>query len=387
MQKNSFIFVVCGAKEHIDTLHYSLQYLKKYSKNEIWILTDSTRNEVAILHDKIIDVATPTEFDHHQASIFLKTGIYKYFPKGNRYCYLDTDILALSEDVDKIFDEYIAPIRFAPDHSTMEQFSAYALNCECLKQYESYRNKLEDELAKVDPLRRSQNDEIRNLRNQLITYYQQNKSISKRILLAIQFFLSIKTFHLTNKLIYDKRKKVWKDKESGTVFMNKINMAKSTRKVGLKWNYFTSYPMLPDRRSLWRNDCYHLPEAIKNKFGVTVSNPQFQHWNGGVFLFDDQSHEFLETWLHSTLEIFNEPYWKTRDQGTLIKTVWEFGLQNHPTLNKKWNLIADYYNPSLKWEGKEIVLKATERYTPVLLHVYHHFGDEEWGFWNQIPKI
>ena len=86
--KNSFIFVVCGAREHIDTLHFSLEYLKKYTSNEIWVLTDTSRNELPILHDKIVDVQTPGEFNHHQASIFLKTGIHHYFPKGNRYCYL-----------------------------------------------------------------------------------------------------------------------------------------------------------------------------------------------------------------------------------------------------------------------------------------------------------
>ena len=104
---NKFIFVVCGAQEHIDTLHYSLEYLKKFSKSEIWVLTDSSRNETSIVHDNIIDIQTPQEFDHHQASIFLKTGIHHYFPKGNRYCYLDTDIIALSGQVDSIFNDYV----------------------------------------------------------------------------------------------------------------------------------------------------------------------------------------------------------------------------------------------------------------------------------------
>jgi len=88
------------------------------------------------------------------------------------------------------------------------------------------------------------------------------------------------------------------------------------------------------------------------------------------------------------MEIFKDPYWKTRDQGTLIKTVWEMGLQNHPTLHKKWNAIADYHDPYLKWiDNKTVQLNKEDIIQPALLHVYHHFGDETWNFWNEIPEI
>ena len=30
MTKEAYVFVVCGSKEHIDTLHFSLNYLKSY---------------------------------------------------------------------------------------------------------------------------------------------------------------------------------------------------------------------------------------------------------------------------------------------------------------------------------------------------------------------
>ena len=87
------------------------------------------------------------------------------------------------------------------------------------------------------------------------------------------------------------------------------------------------------------------------------------------------------------MEIFKDPYWKTRDQGTLIKTIWQFGLQKHPTLNKKWNSIADYHNPYLSWIDEATVqLNKDDILQPEFLHVYHHFGDESWNFWNQIPK-
>jgi hypothetical protein len=78
--KNIFIYVVCGDREHIETLHFSLKYLKHFSKNEILVITDSSRNEIPIEYEKIVDVKTPLEFNNHQASIYLKTGIFKFVP-------------------------------------------------------------------------------------------------------------------------------------------------------------------------------------------------------------------------------------------------------------------------------------------------------------------
>lgn len=387
MTKNCFIFVVCGAREHIDTLHFSLEYLKKYSKNEIWILTDSMRNEIPIIHNKIVDVKTPKEFNHHQASIYLKTGIHKFIPKGNQYCYLDTDIIALSEEVDEIFNQYVAPITFAPDHCKMNQFSPYAVNCECVSLYEKYSNQIENNLIEIDPLRNSTKPSVIENRKKMVSFYQENNSLTKKIQLGLKFLSSRKRFSLMNDIYFDKKEKVWKD-GTGEIFMHHFRWSKISKKSGLGWNYLKSHPKLPDGRSLWELKCNHLGKAIVGKFKTPQPIFNFQHWNGGVFLFDDQSHTFLTKWFDSTMEIFKDPYWKTRDQGTLIKTVWEMGLQNHPTLNKKWNAIADYHNPFLKWiDNQTVQLNQHDVVKPLLLHVYHHFGDENWEFWNQIEKI
>jgi len=384
--KNSFIFVVCGAREHIDTLHFSLEYLKKYTSNEIWVLTDISRNEIPVIHDKVVDVRTSEAFNHHQASIFLKTGIHHYFPKGNRYCYLDTDILALSEEVDDVFNEFVSPISFAPDHCTMEQFSAYAVNCDCISLYDTYSNRIEKNLVAIDPLRTSSKPSIIENRKKLVSFYQQNNSIPRKIAVGLRFLFSFNRFSIPQGIYFDKKDKTWKD-QTGESFMHHFRWAEISKKSGLKWNHLKGYPALPDGRSLWKLSCNHLKEQIAETFDIAVKNDHFQHWNGGVFLFDDSSHDFLNMWHESTLEIFKNPRWKTRDQGTLIKTVWQFGLQEHPTLNKKWNLIADYHNPFLRWEGNVVHIGAQESYTPALLHVYHHFGDETWDFWNTIPTV
>jgi len=90
-----------------------------------------------------------------------------------------------------------------------------------------------------------------------------------------------------------------------------------------------------------RGDCDHLREAIRQKFGVEVTDPDWQHWNGGVFLFDGESSDFLATWHAYTRAIFEDSYWKTRDQGTLIATVWKHNMQMQALLNSEFNHIVD----------------------------------------------
>lgn len=192
MTNNLFVFVVCGSKEHIDTLHFSLEYLKKYSQNTILVLTYSTRNEIPISHEHVIDVQAPTEFNHHQASIYLKTGIHKFVPKGHNYCYIDSDVIAFSPEVDAIFDEFIEPIRFAPDHCRLNYFSPYAVNCNCQQLFNTARDRFLAELNHVDPLRLSADSRVINARKTLELHYQRIKKISSVCygLLCVMCFLS-----------------------------------------------------------------------------------------------------------------------------------------------------------------------------------------------------
>ena len=90
-----------------------------------------------------------------------------------------------------------------------------------------------------------------------------------------------------------------------------------------------------------KGECDHLRESILAKFAIEVNDPNWQHWNGGVYLFDSESTDFLDTWHNFTRAIFDDPGWKTRDQGTLVATVWKFGLESQPTLDRKFNCIVD----------------------------------------------
>jgi hypothetical protein len=268
----------------------------------------------------------------------------------------------------------------------MDYFSPFAVNCGCIELYKKYNDKMESNLVEIDPLRLSSKSSIVSNRKKLSIFYQGKNTILKRVIVGLKYFFSFRTFTISDDLFFDKKQKIWYDKK-GEVFMNQFKYSFFSKKIGLKWSYLKGCPILNDGRSLWQMKCNHLQSQVRMTFQIEVNNAKFQHWNGGVFLFNDDSHEFLDSWHSSTMEIFKDPNWKTRDQGTLIATVWKFQLQNHPTLNKKWNLIADYYNEELEWiEDRKIQLHKNEIYEPKLIHVYHHFQDTNWEFWNQLME-
>ena len=386
--KGTFVFAVCGKSEHIDTLHFSLEKLKKFSDSEFIVVTDSSRNEKPILVDSLIDVKTPKEFDNHQASIYLKTGLFKFLPKGKLYCYLDSDVVAVNPDCDSIFNEFIAPIRFAPDHCQVPLFSPAAVNCECQSEITNYITQINKLLDEADPYRNSDDEQIISKRKELEeTYWKIKTNYILFFKVGLKFVFSFKEFKLSPDMIYDKKTKIWRT-GSGIPFKRAFNMHKITRELGLKWSIINPIPRLKDGRSIWRMECGHLLQFIHEKFKIEVPNKNWQHWNGGVFLFNDESHSFLSTWHEMTLEIFKDSKWKTRDQGTLIATVWKLGLENHPTLDKKWNLLADYNNPNVIWlEGWKIQLSSKEIVRPNFVHVYHHFFDKNWLLWRKIEEL
>jgi len=383
--KGTFVFVVCGAEEHIDTLHFSLRYLKKFSKNEILVLTDSKRNEKSVIHSHIIDVRTPENFSHHQASIFLKVGIHNHLPKGKNYCYLDTDVVAISSDVDAIFDEFIAPIRFAADHCSVNKFSPIAVNCGCLESKLPVRQDLKARLDKAD----AKGTPKYKKKRQLIGYFEELKTnLPLRIKTAIRYVFAWKTFRLNEAFWFDKRKRIWYDNEN-TPIIFEADTKQIEEQTGLKYHRSRLTWVDKNGFDIWLDDCDHLIDRIKEKFNISVTTRQWQHWNGGVFLFNDQSHGFLNAWLDKTMQIFEDPKWHTRDQGTLVATAWQFGLKDHKVLDKKWNFIADFENNDVQLK-EETGVFTTDRFKtshhPAFVHVYHHFGDTNWYVWNWIAS-
>jgi hypothetical protein len=386
--KNVFVFVVCGAEEHIQTLHFSLKYIKTFSSNEVYVITDSKRNEIEINHDKILDIITPESLTNHQASIYLKTALHKFLPKGNTYCYLDTDVIALTRNCDEIFEEFIPPIRFASDHCLMSRFSPVAINCNCEKSIPD-RTKQFDDFLKENINKINYN---KSITKELLLLEDKFRTIKRNPLLSI--FYSIKSKISRNKLwlddnfYFDKGERAWKNKAHDIV-MYDIGIEEFAKKLDFSYSKEKDKWINQFGNDFWLLECNHLKEAIKNDLGIMVEDSCWQHWNGGVFLFNDASHEFLERWHQLTLKTFELQSWKTRDQGTLIATVWDFGLQNHQVLDKKWNFLADNNNPMLNFNHEGFFTENAwqTKHKVNFVHVYHHFGDKSWDLWNYIESI
>lgn len=389
VKQDIFVFVVCGSNEHIDTLHFSLDRLLKYTRNRVIVLTDSTRNETPIKHSDIIDVKTDPSFNNHQASIYLKTGLYQFLPKGNTYCYLDTDVVALDSKVDDIFKEYASPITFAPDHCQLKKFSPYASTCSCLTEWEKSRAKFNDSLQKHDPNQSLDQNEISTELKALKKEFAQIKnSVLLKLKQGIRYVLSCRKFTLNDDFYFDKKERVWRLIKNNQNILFEVDVRAIEKETGFKYSAWDQRWLDEKGKDIWKDECDHLKDNIAQTFDVAIEEENWQHWNGGVFLFNDQSHKFLSAWHEKSVGIFNNPDWKTRDQGTLIATVWEFGLQNHQTLSKQWNFIADYYKEGLDFnkEGEYTDNYWKHRYKVSFIHVYHHWGDDSWPLWQNLTN-
>ncbi|GAB4279388.1 MAG: hypothetical protein Kow0068_03350 [Marinilabiliales bacterium] len=355
-----FVYAVCGDDIFINQLNTSLNFLKHFTSKQIIIVTDLSRNKQKINHDNIIDIKTPDYFNSHQAAIYLKTSLNKHLPKGNRYCYLDSDILALSEKADKIFDFYKPPVCFAKDHIKTVKFSPYAVNCGCL---EEYSIKKSDYLKKINAKHTFDdlfyNDDSREiLKIIMLTKKYPAKNISIIIKYLVQYKLPFsRKFKLSDNYYLDKNLNTWFDKSHNTIAFD-------------FFPFFKKYDL----------KCTHLHNEVKSKFGLKIP-VNWQHWNGGVFLFDDNSDAFMNTWHEMTMEIFNDNKWKIRDQGTLIATAWKYKLQNHNTLPRYFNFIVDFFNPLCDYHSDKGFscngFKTT--YNPAFIHYIHQFENLYWN--------
>jgi hypothetical protein len=385
----TFVFVVCGTAEHINTLHFSLKALRRFSRCEIIVLTDSSRNELPISYENVIDIKAPEKFNHHQASIFLKTGAHKYLPKGRLYCYLDTDVVAINEQVDDIFKYKTEIINFSSDHCRVPKFSPHAVNCGCLEKNRQLRQELDDILLKYkwklnlkDPVL------IEKQRNLINKFDVLKKKKFRYFLVSLRFIFTPYKFKLDDDTCFLRWKNIWVDKKGNTILLgeNRKLISRIEKNTSWKWNKKNEKWISPDGQDPDILVCNHLVELIYQKFKIDVEELNWQHWNGGVFLFDDSSHPFLESWHAKTLAIFEDADWKTRDQGTLIATAWEFGLQHVKTLPIEYNFLADYHHPTLKYhKNLTFSLKdINEQIKPVFLHIYHHWGNTEWDVWRDV---
>lgn len=132
-----FAFVVCGSVPHLRTCARAVADLRRVTDLPVWVVTDRRRNAEPLDvpgATGVVDVRTPRPLDHHQASIWLKTSLHRRLPPGE-WCYLDTDVLAVSRGVEEVFDQPRRVVAFASDRSLpvhdVDWFSPHALRCGC----------------------------------------------------------------------------------------------------------------------------------------------------------------------------------------------------------------------------------------------------------------
>lgn len=397
MNKNVFVFVVCGGANHINTLHFSLKYLRHFSENKIVVVTDSLRNEIDVIHENIIDQRTPQKLNNHQASIYLKTKIHRFLPTGFNYCYLDSDVIAIDKNVDAIFTHYVPPVTFARDHCTIEHFSPSALNCGCQEEANKRQNDFDKLLELYLP---GYNKKNQLLKPEYRMLYQELQKLKQQPLKNFRKLINLvfpstsgnrKKISLNKNYYFDSVQRSWHNADGGYIARDTIlGFPKEIKKSGkFRFSRFKNTWVDNQGIPVFKNSCNHLVSEIKNKFSVQITQENWQHWNGGVFLFNDDSHLFLDSWHNNTMDIFSDAMWKIRDQGTLAATVWQYGLEKKELLPEEFNFLADFYNPGLMLKRNHPIeiMNGSRAITPHFLHIYHEFGNENWDLWQVVKAI
>ena len=421
-----WVFVVCGAEEHIQTLNFSLRALKRHTKMPIRVVTDLSRNGgVAIEHDDVVDAPIDPRYNHHQASILLKTGLHRYvdLSPGKRYVYLDTDVVAVRPGVDELFDRFVPPILFCTDHCRMRQFSPTAVRGAEHDQALSLQKRVMALMAEAEeksgPLEHRLRlkgilHEWEQLRKQRAADWAWRRYVGLgrpawlRPLTKAYYLLRgyrvchepngdwyackappAADFFAANGYRYETGTQRYFDAAGQMVWDTALIRQTVEAHTEVRWDARRDCWAAPDGRNvLGVVESDTLRQRIAEKFGVHVAEPNWQHWNGGVFVFGAESADFLDTWHAYTRAIFDDPAWKTRDQGTLIASVWAHGLENQPVMPLAFNFLADYHHPTMRHLGN---LRFSLRpggpvVEPKLLHVYHHWGDPQWDVWRAVEK-
>lgn len=394
---NYFVFVVCGAKEYISELNFSLKFIRHFSKHPVLVLTDSRRNEIPIEHDNVIDVAVPEKWGNHQAHLYLETSLPKYVKPGDDdiYCYLDSDVVAISSAINDIFKEYIPPVRFAPDHCTIDYFSAGVMHCSCREKFALMERQFHF-LQSYFPSFDSADSNIASDRDELKRCFYRMKqnpvSLKNR---AIPYFIKrylIRPQHIriSEKFVFDMSKRIWQNSDGDIVdydypYFKKVLWERhNIRMKNDIWQNRQGMPLVPESPH-----CDHLRRHIRKYYALDIPSG-WQHWNGGVFLFSKQAADFFDDWHRYTmLEIERGMIKSYDDQGTLAVCAWKHNLQNMELLPKVFNFITDSgdknigYDPDFGFTSDGY----KTRIDPAFLHVYNEWGNSGWVIWQAVVEI
>ncbi|MBI5845262.1 MAG: hypothetical protein HZB23_11400 [Deltaproteobacteria bacterium] len=426
MVDTGFVFVVCGAKHHVETLNVALRHLARFSKSPVTVVTDLGRNEGEIRHDSIINIETPESFNNHQAAIHLKTSLHRIMTGPGPYCYLDSDVLAVRPGVDAIFGMKRDIVTFGSDHCPLAEFSPHAVACTCaapLSRAFFGKGMTEEEFNDLEQRRRLHHELLeklsahvkndpallkkKELLDVLTTIY--NMNMAHPLWNRLPGFLAARLKALSwwaflilvirGRYRWDNNSRRWFDSKGNLIIdadAYDAFLLEVAEKCGFFWDQRHGtwvdkdgepvYFPIPGRGGNPR--CVHLQQAILDRFDIPIPDGDWVHFNGGVFLFGPDSKDFMDDWNEWCLGIFNEPYWRTRDQGILAALTWKFGLEEAPRLPPEYNFIADYHKKGVIHHGG-LRFSAPPHpgvIEPMLIHIYHNFGKKDWDVWQAVEK-
>ncbi len=394
---NHFVFVVCGAREYISELNFSLKFIRYFSKYPIWVLTDSRRNEIPIEHDNIIDVAVPESWGNHQAHLFLETSLPKHvnLREGDVYCYLDSDVVAISYDINKIFDEFSSPVVFAADHCTIDYFSAGVMQCSCRDEFELMERQFHF-LQSYFPSFDKSGVEILADRAALKQCFSmmRKKPFSPKtgaIRYLWQRYVSKPVeIRLGEKFVFNSVLRTWKNASGETIdydyryFKKQLWQKHHIRCKNGVWQNRQGRALAPESPH-----CHHLRMHIKKYYNIEIPSG-WQHWNGGVFLFSKEAVDFFDDWHRFTMcEISRGSIKSYDDQGTLAVCAWKHNLKNRSLLSPLFNLITDFGKKDVGYKQNFGFTNDgfKTRIEPAFLHVYNEWGNTKWDIWQAVEEI
>lgn len=402
MSAGGFVFAVCGGEPQLARLEEALGFLAAFASRPVTIVTDPRRNPRPIPGARVVEVDTPAELDDRAAAIWLKTSLPELLPgvrpellrEGAPFCYLDSDVLAVSPEVDRIFDFFVPPATFASDlpspATDLRRFSRHAVACPCREEGE----RLERFFARLDAL-----TALHGAQGELAAlddpaYYRGARFEGERRRgqwwrgvarawrpggslrfeqefvdgepVVIRYSFPGTPWRL-EKVRGDLRG-VWRDGEGhfrwtgeGARGYWEDERGDSFRRLPTAdggeeaWWFRAGAPRRRwvarpdhDHGGVWLDpaggdlgECDHLAEAIEDAFGVAIPDRRWVPWNGGVFLFDPRARPLFARWRAFADAIRDDPRFVPRDQGALIAAAHAEGLAGHPRLPGRFNRIVD----------------------------------------------
>ncbi|MCX7954895.1 MAG: hypothetical protein N3A01_06865 [Bacteroidales bacterium] len=318
----------------------------------------------------------------------MKTSLHKILPPNGIYCYLDSDVIALNTGCNNIFYYYKPPITFARDLTTINNFSPYAVNCGCLEKFYKEKENFENLVKKIV---NHKNYPSHYTVNEFRKWDRINKQLVRNPFLIIKVLiknllrLNFTQIEITENIKLDIKNKEWVIDSSFSYPALILYKKEIKEKTGYKFSFI--YHKWHKNNEVYVDDsysCNHLKELLNANYNINIPK-KWHHWNGGVFLFDCNSYNIMEMWHNVTIEIFNDQRWKTRDQSSLIITVFRNKLQNHSVLPEEFNFIADFYNTDITATEKQGVFKKGNKLVkPSFIHIYHEWGNINWDVWKKI---